>query len=284
VAALFVVWSATGEPDNQQIIPIARLSLTPERPLVTTPPQNPQLPVEQRRIEPVSPPIDLADRRPQPVTRELPLQPPTSPLPTLGDAPVRSPFAATFYGTGGNARRIAYVVDASGSLIDTLDYVLAELRRSIDDLSDRQSFTVIFFQGDRALEAPPAGLKPATPAIKRQVEQWFSPQAGNVRAAGITAPQAALRLALHYEPQLIFLLSDSITSPGQDETDQRQLLQQIRQMNTSKTKINTIQFLYPDPLAAGGARGTLELIAEQTGGVYRFVSGRDVGIGTEDNR
>jgi len=278
VIALLVVWSATGEPDNQQIIPIARLSPTPGRLLTSAQGPQPQALAEQRQVEPAKRSIELSDRRPQPVQRALPIQPSSSPLQTLGEVDAASPFAASFYGTGGNARRIAYVVDASGSLIDTMEFVLAELQRSIDELSDRQSFTVIFFQADRTLEAPPAGLKPATPAIKQQVQQWFSPQAGNVRATGGTSPQAALRLALQYKPQLVFLLSDNITGRGQYQVNQDRLLQQIRQMNTSKTKINTIQFLYPDPLAAAGTGGTLELIAQQTGGVYRFVSGRDLGI------
>ena len=80
------------------------------------------------------------------------------------------PFQSSLYGNGGNAKRIAYLIDASGSLIDTLPFVIMELKRSISGLSDKQSFCVIFFQGEDAIEARGAtqtsGLMPATAANK----------------------------------------------------------------------------------------------------------------------
>ncbi len=44
------------------------------------------------------------------------------------------------------------------------------------------------------------------------------------------------------------------------------------------TKINTIQFLYPDTLTQAGLKGTLEMIANQSGGVYKFLDGKELGI------
>ena len=74
-------------------------------------------------------------------------------------------LGATMFGaTGGNAYKIIYIVDASGSLIDTLPFVIKELKRSINELSDRQEFNVIFFQAGDAIEVnvPRRGWKSAT--------------------------------------------------------------------------------------------------------------------------
>ena len=65
-------------------------------------------------------------------------------------------------------RRQVYLVDASGSLIDTLPFVLRELQQSISKLSDQQKFTVIFFQGkDVGLKVPPS--RRATADVKQSV-------------------------------------------------------------------------------------------------------------------
>ena len=44
-----------------------------------------------------------------------------------------------------------------------------ELKRSIGALSEKQKFSIIFFQGDRAIEVPPNGLTDATPRNKRAI-------------------------------------------------------------------------------------------------------------------
>ena len=92
-------------------------------------------------------------------------------------------------------------------------------------------------------------------------------------------PVKAIRQALSYKPELMFILSDNITGSGIFETDQRWLLDQIKEADRGiGTKINTIQFLYPDRLTRAGLKGTLELIADETGGVYEFYDGKKLGI------
>ncbi len=280
ILALMIVWSVVVErPDRHEIIPIAFLSPDPGAPLANPthkPLDRPQ--AMQRQIQPPQRQLQReAPRDPGP-QRLLSSRSALPSMSTLGRGEANSPLSATFYGTGGNARRIAYVVDASGSLIDTLDFVLQELRRSISQLSDQQQFTVIFFQADQVIEAPPAGWKRATVQYKSLVFDWMAPEAGNIRAMGGTSPVPAIQQALRYRPELVFLLSDNITGRGRYEVNQKKLLDQIRQLNQGRTKFNTIQFVYPDPLADRGMRGTLELIAEQTDGVYRFVTGRELDI------
>lgn len=179
---------------------------------------------------------------------------------------------------GTNAKRIAYLIDASGSLIDTLPFVVAELKRSINELNEKQSFTVVFFQGDKAIEAPPAGLKQATAQNKRNVLQWIDPRSGNVTPKGRSDPIPALKQVLGYKPQLLFILSDNITGLGQWETNQDSLVAAVQHANVGGTRINTIQFLYDDPLAKLGKHRTLELVADRTGGRFRFVDARALGL------
>ncbi len=187
-------------------------------------------------------------------------------------------FSTSMYGLGGNAHQLVYLVDASGSLVDSFPFVIQELKRSITALSEKQEFTVIFFQGQHATEVPPSGLRWATAANKDQVTQWMDPAKGNIVPANQSNPIKALQLGLQYHPDLMFLLSDDITGRGQYEVDQRRLLKEIQRANTHGTKINTIQFIYPDPLMAAHVKGTMQLIAEQSGGLYKFLTGRELGI------
>lgn len=179
----------------------------------------------------------------------------------------------------GNAKHIAYVVDASGSLLDTLPFVMLELRSSISKLVDAQTFTVIFYTGDKPLIAGGAqGMLPATSENKARVLKWL--EQGHVVPQGQASPIDAVKRALSFKPDLIFLLSDNITGSGRYELAQSQLLAEVTKANVGKTKINTIQFLYRDPLAdVDGMRPTLEMISLKTNGLFKFISGRELGIG-----
>jgi len=281
--ALFAVWSVIQQEEQHVIIPMARLSATPGAPLQIK--QTPRL-----KADPV------ARRTVSPLRRQTPVQMLTQPrsdatlVGVLGSSGNANPFEATvagggelraqFLGSGGNARRIVFIIDASGSLIDTFPFVVRELKRSISQLSERQHFTIIFFQGDDVIEVPPIGIdaKRASSTIKQQTIDWLAKENYHVTPQGTSNPVRALRRAFEYRPQLIFLLSDNITGQGQYEIDQSRLLEEIDRVNKSGTKINTLQFIYPDPLIQAGLRGTMEQIAERSGGVYKFVSKSDLNI------
>lgn len=279
--AIFVVWSTVAGIDEEEVIvPIARLSETPGAPL------------QQKTFEKVKTTSKSTRRTVTPtqskstLTSKINTQ--TALIGVAGGASKASPFGAQiasgaqfdtkFFGSGGNARRLAFLVDASGSLIDTFPFVIQELKRTIQQLNEKQQFTVIFFQGDRVIEVPPAGLKQATAENKQAVAEWIDPTDHNVTPFGKSNPVPALQRALKYKPQLIYLLSDNITGAGKFEIDQRRLIAEIEAANTSATKINTIQFLYPDPLSKLGLPGTLELVSKRTGGVYKFVDARELNI------
>ena len=179
---------------------------------------------------------------------------------------------------GGPTRSVAYLIDASGSLVDTFPFVISELKRSINSLNEKQKFTVIFFQGDRAIEGRSPGLKKATATARRAAIRWFDPSAGNIVPHGQSDPLPAIKRALTYKPQLLFVLSDNITGKGRWERDQKSMLAEIRRANVAATKINTVQFIHEDPLKMIGMGRTLEKISDMTGGRFKFVDARMLGL------
>ena len=212
------------------------------------------------------------------------------PLRTFSDAQAMSSLAefapkaaegsASFVGLKAtNARRIVYVIDASGSMLRSLKYVVEELSRSLDGLSPRQSYGIVFYQRAEAIVVPPEReLSRATSEAKITSLEWID---NNIIPSGNSNPLAALEAAIKLKPDAIFVLSDNITGAGQFEIDQQDLLEMLDRLNpvdpaTGKrtTQINCIQFLDPDPL------NTLAEIARIHGGQngYRFLDRRELGL------
>jgi hypothetical protein len=282
--AFFVVWSYQKGLDEETVIPKSEIvEIEPDQVLTDTP---------DVEIDVNAKPIDKVETQ-EPLKKTDPLGAMNTDtnvnLALIGVAgPNALPFGAKigsdFFGVGtggggGSARTICYVVDASGSLLDTLPFVINELKQSIRKLDGRsQKFTIIFFQRDMAIEVPVPhkGLKIATAENVKRAADWITLTSNNIVPRGSSNPVEAIKLALGYKPDLIYILSDNITGKGRYAVDQADLLELIEDTKKTKsagrTKINTIQFLYPDPL------GTLKMIAEQNGGVYKFVDESVVGL------
>jgi len=293
--AVFVVWSTVTEIDEEEIIvPEATLSETPGAPL--TQQQETESESESQAQATATASRRSAQSASNAQSQSLSASESQSDSALIGiagggggGAGKASPFGsaggggagfkASFFGTGGNARQLVYLVDASGSLIDTFPFVIRELKRSIGELKDEQRFSVLFFQGDDYIETPPPGPQNATGEYKQRVNKWLDPEeGGNVAPLGPSNPVGALRRSLQWSPQLMFLLSDNVTGQGRYEVDQRRLIQEIMDANRAGTKINTIQFVYDDPLVKYGLPRTLERISELTGGVHRFVTAQELGL------
>lgn len=281
VLALFLVWSYIMVTEEEQpIIPVARLSDNPGGQLSESEAVDLQATQNVRQVQSEEVATEQSmDNLNANTDSKLEL----IGLSGGGAAGKIAPFGTTtgtssgigarFYGAGGNATKIIYVIDASGSLIDTLPFVVKELKRSISELSDKQQFTVIFFQSGSAIEVPPRGWKNATSDTKKKVADWITLETGNIIPRGSTNPVQALNLALKYRPELIFILSDNITGHGRYEVDRDELMKMLNDSNKDrKIKINTIQFLYPDPL------NTLQDVAKQHGGIFKFVTEADLGL------
>ncbi|MEM1208153.1 MAG: hypothetical protein AAGI54_02705 [Planctomycetota bacterium] len=274
LATVFIVWSTVIVPDDDEVI-IPSLDFNPNatpqlqqsevQRLDRNRPQRRRTVQRTQRLTELTRNVGATDQLLQEALSE-----PDNPFSEAADEAAQ--FNATFFGTRGNARRIIFVIDASGSVIDVFHFIKRELQRSINRLSEQQEFQIILSQGGRPVEMPPAQWKRATATNKAAAIDWIEKQT----ATDAGSNQRAIEVALRYRPQLMFLLSDEITGRGRFETPQDLLIGAIGDANAAGTKINTVQFVYPDPLTQFGQTGTMEAIATAFGGVYRFVSEDDL--------
>lgn len=215
----------------------------------------------------------------------------------LNDGPGQGPGTPGILG-GTDADTIVYLIDASGSMVDVLPFVVNELKRVVNELQPRKQgdrlipkrISVIFFSGKGVYEVPGGGgvkgLREATPKFKDDIRQWVSLEhfKFEVGGRGSTHVAEALTRTLSYRPQVVRLLSDNLTGGGQGATQhelmQDDLIALIHAQNKAIpcTRIDTIQFLYEDPLVRQGLQGTLDRIAEETGGEARFVGPEDLNL------
>jgi hypothetical protein len=185
---------------------------------------------------------------------------------------------ATFAGLGAKrAGSVVYVVDASGAMVTSLKFVLAELERSIASLSSAQKFQVVLFREapGRVHEVfiPPGAnparlaLVPATPTNKAALSRWLS----GIKPVGRSNPLDGLTRGLQFEPDAIFLLSRSIRRSGSEgatiETGgvwgrgTTEILAELNRLNPRRGEhrrvvIKCIQFLEEDPTGTMQAIGT----------------------------
>jgi len=166
-----------------------------------------------------------------------------------------------FFGLGGSARearKVVFVVDKSGSMLETFDAVRQELRRSISAMRRSQKFHVIFFSKS-PLESPPRKLVSAIRAQKQAFFEFLE----TVEPSGDTDPAGAMRRALALEPDLIYFLTD-----GQFDSS---LLPKLDNWNKDRrVQVFTIAYVSRE-----GAE-LLEIIARNHRGEFRFVSEDDI--------
>lgn len=294
VAAFFFVWQVIlVEEEQEPVIPDASFSDTPGAP-------DPIETVQEESSDSprTTPTVDPTVNTPNPTVNNTNIQSQSIGMTAAGGISGGSfgtgngngDFGTSVFGNGGNARNIAFVVDASGSMVGVLPFVINELKRVINGLEGAQKFTIIFFTGEGVFEVPGGGrrqgLRPATAEFKQQVSSWITLDNHNVEPNGRGSVNAiaAIEQALSHRPQLVFLLSDNLTGGGQgatkDEIFQADVMDAIAEANdyTPPAKINTIQFLYVDPLVNAGLTGTLERIANDTDGVYKFLTERELNL------
>ena len=166
------------------------------------------------------------------------------------------------FGHGGNARKIAFVCDASGSMLNKFSTLRRELSKTIQGLRPIQSFNMIFFQ-EQSCAALADTLVMATPENKVKAETFLEDK---VTPRGETNPIPAIEKAFQSKPELIYLLTDG------DFPDNDAVLKKIRELERQyKVKINTIAFV-SDADTDTAFMKLLETIATETGGVYKHVA------------
>jgi hypothetical protein len=294
VVAFFLVWQTIIKAEEEQpVIPNSKLSDSPGAPMVIEEVQ------EQSADTPMTVPVvDPVVTNPTPTVTDTPI--PTTLVGLtyaggqsggpLGNTTGNGDFGADVFGNGGNAKNIAFIVDASGSMVDVLPFVVNELKRVVNELKPAQNITIIMFSGEGVYEVPGGGgvkgLRACTPKFKEDIREWVTLENFKFETGGRGSQnvETAIVRGLSYKPQLVFLLSDNLTGGGQGATQheifQDDLMKEIRKANDHKppAKFNTIQFLYEDPLVRAGLKGTLQLIADDTGGNYKFIGARDLNL------
>ena len=167
-----------------------------------------------------------------------------------------------FFGiSGGVGRRIVYVVDNSNSMNHPHDSqaktrfrrLKVELVNSIWHMSPEQEFYVIFFSNE-TYPMPATTLQRATPSAKQTYLEWVA----RMDSYGApTDPRGAMALALKFEPDIIYFLTD-----GEFEQPVNRTLTRIKQ---HRVTIHTFAF--------GERMGekVLETLAKNNQGKYKFV-------------
>ncbi|HUW83786.1 MAG TPA: VWA domain-containing protein [Phycisphaerae bacterium] len=271
-----LTWSLQANEGDKLVIPEARLAREPGEPIRVPEPADKAVstPLEQTELpayKPSQQQADFAWRRPARSESDLKI----IGIGTGGGLPLAGGLSgpgsesgprAEFFGAGGNAYRICYVIDRSGSMLDSFEYVRRELKRSINDLVPQQQFHVIFFNAGEPVENPPRAMIHATSTARQKTFDFLD----QIVPGGQTDPSRALERAFSLvpPPELIYFMTDGEFDPS--------VVEKLRHWNQRKrVKINTIAFLYE--LGDVGGVPLLRRIAREHGGVYRFVGAEDLG-------
>lgn len=168
-------------------------------------------------------------------------------------------------GTAGanSVDNVVYVIDCSGSMIDTFGHVRDEVLTSITRLGEKQHYHVILFSEGRPLENPPKRLVRATRKnriITAHFLQSVPPQNRTEVIPALRRAFAVLRNAKQHTT--IFLLTDGVFS------DNQAVLDELRTLNAAgRASISTI--LYGARPAE--AETLMKAVAKEHRGQYRFV-------------
>lgn len=201
---------------------------------------------------------------PSTIQGEGPLQPGAARGAPPGAGGFGGKAAVNVFGTQGVGYKFAYVFDRSlsmeGSGRSPLEVAKAEMIASLDSMEDTHQFQIVFYN-----EAPkvfnPSGqtgkLAFATDQNKERARRFI----GSITAFGRTEHEAALKLAIRMQPDVIFFLTDA----NEPQLTGRQLYEIQRQ--AAGIQINAIEFgIGPKQ----GGDNFLEKLARQNGGQYAY--------------
>lgn len=190
-----------------------------------------------------------------------------------GDAGQLAPFGipgggagtgprVSFIGVGGNARKIVYLVDASGSMTDAVDRLKAALVASIDKLVPIQEFNIVVFRDEDVLVLQKNGMVRASTENRQKAFQWI---ADNYYVSGKTDPMPAIKASFALRPELIYVLTDGFDQIASFDA----LKDEFRKQNAgNKVKVNTLLIRSRNEPEL---ERVMKEIADQHGGVFKAV-------------
>lgn len=175
---------------------------------------------------------------------------------------------APFAGIGGNARKIVYVCDASGTMLDVFSALRDQLKRSVDTLVPLQWFNVVFFSDENVMVYNKGGLVVASPDNKAKLYDWID----GVSARGSTQPIPAIQQAFANKPELMYVLTDGFDQVN----DLESIYREFEKLNPDrKVKVNCILLTTKDKKLedkdVAQLHDLLKRIAERNGGILKVV-------------
>lgn len=122
--------------------------------------------------------------------------------------------SASFFGATAEGRRFVFVVDNSNSMVrGRFETVLDELTKTVNSLSAKQQFYVVFFS-DAAYRMfhpePTTEYLAATARNKERLRAWLY----TVEMCFMTRGQESLQIALEMKPDAIYVLGDGAFTDG----------------------------------------------------------------------
>ena len=161
---------------------------------------------------------------------------------------------------------VVYLIDRSGSMIDSFNAVRLEIASSVARLGARHHFHVILFAQGRVLEKPPPRMTPGTERYKLALADFLA----SVRPGKQTDPIPAIGRAFDVlaetpcgQEKVIFMLPDGVFP------DNRKVVETINRRNAGKqVRVHTILYGH----RPREAEEVMRRIARENGGQYRFAS------------
>ncbi len=176
---------------------------------------------------------------------------------------------ATMYGTGSiRTKKILYIVDGSGSMVDNFEAMRDEVLRAVGNLPPTQRFGVILITyGDALVVAgEKESLVPATPENKKALKRAINADRSGAGADMLLAYEKAFKTAFAMKPEIIYFVTDQYIEPN--------VLGTIADLNADKkVKLSTVAYLNRDP----ALQEELRTMARDNGGKYKFVSEKALG-------
>jgi Mg-chelatase subunit ChlD len=170
----------------------------------------------------------------------------------------------------GKVHHIVYVIDRSGSMAESMDYLKDALVGSIGHLSEVQDFHIILLGEKEPIEFTPKQLTVATVENKVAADKFID----DIKAKGKTDPIPAIKRAFEVMDKagdkpgkVIYLLT------GGDFPDNDAVAKAIRDLGANK-KVMVNTFLYA-PTEEKSPKEMMEKIAKENGGNYKFVSTKE---------
>ena len=182
---------------------------------------------------------------------------------TTTDRPFGGKVTTEVFGIKGTGSTFVYVFDRSASMEDLggrpLRAAKRQLLESLNSLGETHQFQIIFYNNETRIFQPEPGKALMTFAddfSKKRANSFVK----SIRGKGGTDHLKALKLALSFSPDVVFLLTDAEGGFSSSE------LRSISNWNRSAAVINAIEF----GVGNQGADRSLERVARETTGHYIY--------------